>query len=116
MGAAEGNPKWGAAVFHSEADPLEMEADGGGARAGGFAVFFCEDLGDSVGFPMPCPNLEYGADHGSDHVVEEAGAFDGEDDEGAVLGVRVAVDVAGEDGAGGVFAVVGLAFEGFEGL
>jgi hypothetical protein len=74
-----------------------------------FAVFAGDDLRDAFGGPVVAADLEEGSDHGADHVVEEAAAFDGEDDEGAS-----AVDAAGVHGAGGVHAFVGAAAEGEE--
>ncbi len=92
-----------------ETNPLEEQALGHGGGAGAFAVAAGDDLGNAVGMPVSAADFKDGADHGADHVEEEAVAFDAEDDEGAA-----AVDVAGEDGADGEIAFVFDAFEGVE--
>ena len=72
-----------------------MEADGGGAEAwlvGGLLLAMISAT--RVGLPVAGADLEDGADHGADHVVEEAGAFDGEDHQGIGGVVSAAVDVA----------------------
>ena len=91
-------------VFHL----YEEEAAGGSGGAGGAAVTGGEDGGDGVGGDAMGGGFDEGADEVADHVVEEAVAGDGVDEEIVALLPGRAMD--GADGSERVW--VGAAVAG----
>ena len=82
---------------------------GGGGSAGGGAGAGGEDVGDVGGWDAVLADFDEGSDDDADHVPEETGAVDGDDDQWAALG-----DGAIEEGSDGGFAAVAGTGEGGE--